>query len=57
MNHPFLPAAYHFYGEDLFADFYLALRRVTRLLSLIGGLVDNSAHSAAPAAPTDKVFV
>lgn len=34
-----LNAAYHFYGEDLFADFYLAPQRVTRLLSLIGELI------------------
>jgi hypothetical protein len=34
-----LNAAYHFYGEDLFADFYLAPERVTRLLSLIGELI------------------
>ncbi len=34
-----LNAAYHFYGEDLFADFYLAPKRVTRLLSLIGELI------------------
>ncbi len=34
-----LNAAYHFYGEDLFADFYLAPERVMRLLSLIGELI------------------
>jgi hypothetical protein len=34
-----LNAAYHFYGEDLFADFYLAPQRVTRLLTLIGELI------------------
>lgn len=34
-----LNAAYHFYGEDLFADFHLAPQRVTRLLSLIGELI------------------
>jgi uroporphyrinogen-III decarboxylase len=34
-----LNAAYHFYGEDLFADFYLAPERVTRLLNLIGELI------------------
>jgi hypothetical protein len=34
-----LNAAYHFYGEDLFADFYQAPERVTRLLGLIGELI------------------
>ncbi len=38
-----LNAAYHFYGEDLFADFYLAPERVTRLLGLIGELITDVA--------------
>ncbi|MCB9153928.1 MAG: hypothetical protein H6649_07725 [Caldilineae bacterium] len=34
-----LNAAYHFYGQDLFADFYLAPERVRRFLDLIGELI------------------
>ena len=34
-----LNAAYHFYGQDLFADFYLAPERVRRFLELIGELI------------------
>jgi uroporphyrinogen-III decarboxylase len=34
-----LNAAYHFYGADLFADFYDAPERVRRLLDLIGELI------------------
>jgi hypothetical protein len=34
-----LNAAYHFYGQALFSDFYDAPERVRRLLSLIGGLI------------------
>jgi len=34
-----LNAAYHFYGQDLFTDFYHAPDRVRRLLELIGELI------------------
>ena len=34
-----LNAAYHFYGQDLFADFYHAPDRVRRFLGLIGELI------------------
>ncbi|MDH7487353.1 MAG: uroporphyrinogen decarboxylase family protein [Anaerolineae bacterium] len=34
-----LNAAYHFYGQDLFLDFYLAPERVRRFLELIGELI------------------
>lgn len=34
-----LNAAYHFYGQDLFADFYQAPDRVRRFLGLIGELI------------------
>ena len=34
-----LNAAYHFYGQDLFADFYLAPERVRRFLDIIGELI------------------
>jgi len=34
-----LNAAYHLYGQDLFADFYAAPERVRRLLDLIGELI------------------
>lgn len=34
-----LNAAYHFYGQDLFADFYHAPDRVKRFLSIIGELI------------------
>ncbi|MEZ4770477.1 MAG: hypothetical protein R2844_18870 [Caldilineales bacterium] len=34
-----LNAAYHFYGQDLFADFYLAPERVRRFLDLVGELI------------------
>jgi uroporphyrinogen-III decarboxylase len=34
-----LNAAYHLYGQDLFADFYQAPERVRRLLDLIGELI------------------
>ncbi len=34
-----LNAAYHFYGQDLFADFYRAPARVRRFLSSIGELI------------------
>lgn len=34
-----LNAAYHFYGQDLFLDFYEAPDRVRRLLDIIGGLI------------------
>jgi len=34
-----LNAAYHFYGQDLFADLYLAPDRVRRFLDLIGELI------------------
>lgn len=34
-----LNAAYHFYGQDLFADFYLAPDRVRRFLDIIGELI------------------
>jgi len=34
-----LNAAYHLYGADLFADFYTAPRRVSRLLEMIAGLI------------------
>lgn len=34
-----LNAAYHFYGQDLFVDFYAAPTRVRRLLALIGELI------------------
>ncbi len=34
-----LNAAYHFYGQDLFADFYRAPDRVRRLLGLIADLI------------------
>lgn len=34
-----LNAAYHFYGQDLFADFYAAPERVRRVLSVIGELI------------------
>lgn len=34
-----LNAAYHLYGEDLFADFYAAPQRVRRLLNIIAELI------------------
>jgi hypothetical protein len=34
-----LNAAYHFYGQDLFLDFYVAPDRVRRFLDLIGELI------------------
>ena len=34
-----LNAAYHFYGHDLFLDFYLAPERVRRFLEIIGELI------------------
>lgn len=34
-----LNAAYHFYGQDLFADFYDAPKRVGRVLEVIAGLI------------------
>ena len=34
-----LNAAYHFYGQDLFADFYDAPERVTRVLEVIAELI------------------
>jgi len=34
-----LNAAYHFYGQELFLDFYLAPERVRRFLELIGELI------------------
>lgn len=34
-----LNAAYHFYGQDLFADFHLAPDRVRRFLDIIGELI------------------
>ncbi len=34
-----LNAAYHFYGQELFADFYTAPQRVARVLSVIAGLI------------------
>lgn len=34
-----LNAAYHFYGQDLFADFYQAPDRVRRFLGLVGELI------------------
>ncbi len=34
-----LNAAYHFYGQDLFADFYHAPDRVRRFLGLVGELI------------------
>jgi len=34
-----LNAAYHFYGQDLFLDFYLAPERVRRFLDIIGELI------------------
>jgi uroporphyrinogen-III decarboxylase len=34
-----LNAAYHLYGADMFADFYSAPQRVTRLLEQIAGLI------------------
>ena len=34
-----LNAAYHFYGQDLFADFHLAPERVRRFLDIIGELI------------------
>ncbi|MEA3334880.1 MAG: uroporphyrinogen decarboxylase family protein [Chloroflexota bacterium] len=34
-----LNTAYHFYGQDLFMDFYLAPERVKRFLEQIGGLI------------------
>lgn len=39
-----LNAAYHFYGADLFADFYDAPDRVRRLLELIGELIADVAE-------------
>lgn len=39
-----LNAAYHFYGADLFADFYDAPDRVHRLLDLIGELIADVAE-------------
>ena len=38
-----LNAAYHFYGQDLFADFYLAPDRVRRFLDVIGELITDVA--------------
>lgn len=38
-----LNAAYHLYGQDLFADFYAAPERVRRLLDLIGELITDVA--------------
>lgn len=38
-----LNAAYHFYGQDLFADFYLASDRVRRFLDVIGELITDVA--------------
>ena len=34
-----LNAAYHFYGQNLFLDFYLAPERVSRFLEIIGELI------------------
>ncbi|HIC89413.1 MAG TPA: hypothetical protein EYP04_08425 [Anaerolineae bacterium] len=34
-----LNAAYHFYGQDLFVDFYLAPERVRRFLEIVGELI------------------
>lgn len=39
-----LNAAYHLYGQDLFADFYDAPERVRRLLDLIGELIADVAE-------------
>ena len=40
-----LNAAYHLYGADLFADFYLAPQRVSRFLEKIAGLIVDVALS------------
>ncbi len=39
-----LNVAYHFYGQDLFVDFYAAPDRVRRFLRLIGGLIADVAR-------------
>jgi hypothetical protein len=52
-----LNAAYHFYGQQLFIDFYEAPDRVRRLLALIGELIVDVANSIRQRTGTCSISV